>query len=180
VAIALGDEPRIDAAVLNAPMFGIALGWLPIWLATAIARIACLLGLGDRYVSAKSTDPQQIAFEDNIITHDRGRWDSHRAQLRACPDLAVGGVTWGWLDNALEAMAEANRPQTAAALTKPLLILAAGDERVVDNRRTRIFAARAPKARYVEIPAARHEIMMETDQVRAAFWAEVDRFVAGL
>jgi lysophospholipase len=34
-----------------------------------------------------------------------------------------------------------------------------------------------PKARYVEIEEAEHEILMETDTIRARFWAEFDAFI---
>ena len=34
-----------------------------------------------------------------------------------------------------------------------------------------------PRGRYVEIPEAEHEILMENDSIRAKFWSEFDRFV---
>ena len=40
----------------------------------------------------------------------------------------------------------------------------------------RDYAKRLPKARYVEIESAEHEILMENDAIRARFWAEFDAF----
>jgi len=178
VGLALPTEPRIEAALLSAPMFGVQTGRRPRWLVVAAARLMRWIGLGGALVSERAADPAAIAFEDNPLTHDRGRWDRHRAQLQASPDLAVGGITWGWLDNALTAMAEAARPGAAEAISIPLVIVGAGEEHVVVNAAARAFAERAPLGRYVEIPGSRHEIMMETGAVRDAFWAQFDALAA--
>ena len=59
-------------------------------------------------------------------------------------------------------------------------MVAAGDDRLVDNRDLRAVTARMPRGRYMEIPGAFHEILQETDDVRAAFWREFDALAAGL
>ena len=181
VALALPGEPRIDAAVLTAPMFGLNLGRRPPpWLARPLITGLCVLGFGGAQAKGQSADPLSQPFEGNVLTHDRARWDRHRAQLRACPSLVVGGATWGWLDAALKATSRAARPGAAEAIPIPLLIVAAGDEQVVVNAPARTFAHRAPKGRYVEIAGSRHEIMMETDDIRARFWSLFDALAAGI
>ncbi len=42
---------------------------------------------------------------------------------------------------------------------------------------TRLVANRLPDCRYVEIPESWHEILMETDDIRAIWWREFDGFV---
>ena len=42
----------------------------------------------------------------------------------------------------------------------------------------REFAARLPHGRYEELPDAEHEILMESDSIRARFWDAFDGFVA--
>jgi lysophospholipase len=178
VALALPEEPRIDGALFTAPMFGIALGRLPVWAAKAVTWLFCRLGRRGAYIWAGSADPLRSPFDNNVLTHDRARWQRHRAQLLACPGLKVGGVTWGWLDNALKAVAQAARPGVAAAISIHLVVLAAEDDRLVVNAAARAFAEAAPQGRYAEAPGARHEIMMETDAIRAVFWDEFDRLAA--
>jgi lysophospholipase len=57
-------------------------------------------------------------------------------------------------------------------------MVAAEDEALVDNAATAAVARRIPKGRYVMIPGARHELLMETDPIRAAFFREFDALAA--
>lgn len=181
VALALPGASGLDAAVFTAPMFGVHLGALPVWLSRAVANVLCVAGGRGAVVPRGSSSPAMAPFDPaNILTHDRARFERHRAQLLACPELALGGVTWGWLDQAFRAMARAKSAVNARAIRIPMLLLIGAEERLVVNADTRTFAAAAPNARVVEIPGARHEILMETDEVRAVFWAEFDALVQGL
>jgi lysophospholipase len=182
VALALPDEPRLDAALFTGPMFGVHLGALPLWLSRGLARVVCRAGGRAAYVPRGGVyDPRTADFDPgNILTHDQTRWERHRAQLQACPELALGGVTWGWLHTAFEAMEQAKRPSTGRAIAIPMVLLVGGEERLVVNADTRAFAANLPRAKVVEVPGSRHEIMMETDAVRAVFWREFDALAASL
>ena len=55
-----------------------------------------------------------------------------------------------------------------------MTIVAAGADRIIDNAGTRLVASRFPKGRYVEAPGAFHEVLQETDEIRAVFWREFD------
>lgn len=172
VALALADEPRIHGALFTAPMFAINLGKRPAWLAPAMAWTQNALGRGADYLPGQPSDPLHDQLK--LMTHDTTRYARHLDQVRACPDLAIAGATWGWMAAALGAMAQANRPRTAAGIAVPLTILTGAEDRVVVNAPAAIFAARAPQGRHVEVPGSRHEIMMEVDAVRATFWREFD------
>jgi alpha-beta hydrolase superfamily lysophospholipase len=56
-------------------------------------------------------------------------------------------------------------------------MVGAGRDRVVSLRAQRRMVARLPRARYVEILRARHEILMEKDTFRSAFWDYFDGFM---
>jgi lysophospholipase len=58
--------------------------------------------------------------------------------------------------------------------------VAAGEERLVDNAKLKAIAARLPHGRYVEIPGAYHEILMETDALRAPLWREFDALAGSI
>src|SRR5207244_997212 len=119
-------------------------------------------------------DPYLGPFASNILTHDEGRFERYRAQLRACPDLALGGVTWGWLAFALDCAAELAKPAAARAADLPLTVVCAGEDHLVLAPAARRFAERAPQGRYAEIAGAYHEVLMETDARRALVWREFD------
>ena len=67
-----------------------------------------------------------------------------------------------------------------AKIEIPITVVAAGDDLLVDNAGVRTVTARLPRGRYVEIPGAYHEILMETDPIRAVFWQEFDALAAPL
>jgi lysophospholipase len=114
------------------------------------------------------------AFKDNILTHDAARYARNNAVIAAHPDLALGPPTFGWLQFAFHAMDELRVGQGVTQVQTPVTVLAAGEDRIADNRLIRQVTARFPNGRFVEIPGAFHEILQETDQIRAVFWREFD------
>jgi lysophospholipase len=59
-------------------------------------------------------------------------------------------------------------------------IVAAGQDSRVLIADEKSIASRMPKGRYVEIPDAFHEILIETDDRRAMFWKAFDETVDGV
>jgi lysophospholipase len=174
-ALALAEgETRFAAALLSAPMMGVAaVRQLP-QAARLIARAMTGAGHAGDYILKDGFEPMLGPFEGNALTHDQRRYERYRAQLRACPDLALGGVTWGWLAFALECGVRLGRPAAARAADLPLTVLAAGEDHLVLNAPARRYAERAPQGRHVEIAGAYHELLMETDARRALVWREFD------
>ena len=87
---------------------------------------------------------------------------------------AVGPPTWAWLDFALRATSVLQHGAGLPAIDVPVSIVAAGDERVVDNAATERVAARLRDGRLTVIPGAFHELMQETDEIQAEFWLAFD------
>jgi lysophospholipase len=169
-------EDRFDAAALTAPMLGIQLAGVPLPAALAMASVHKLIGRTGELVMP-AYDPLGDLFEADQLTHDRARYDRYKAQLRACPDLAIGAPTWGWVDFALTATAELARPGALERVQIPVTLISVGEDRLVLNAAARAAARRLPKGRYVEVEGAYHEILMETDERRALFWAAFDQLL---
>ena len=165
-------EARFSGAVLSAPMLGLRTGGVPLPVARGLARAFTVLGLGGRATPGPADAPS--TFETNVVTHDRARFARNEAVVAACPDLALGLPTWGWLDFAFAATSILQRGRGVPRLAIPLTVVAAGDDLLVDNRAAEAVTARALQGRYVEIPGAYHEILQETDAVQAVFWREFD------
>jgi lysophospholipase len=174
LALAEG-ETRFSAAVLSAPMLGLRTGSVPRWLAVSLAWGLNRLGLGGRATSASGG---AIAFDANIVTHDRARYERNERLVAACPKLGLGPPTWGWLRFAFIATDMLAKGRDVPSLALPIVIVAAGDDLLVDNHAARAVTARLPNGRYVEVPGAYHEILQETDDFQAAFWREFDAVVA--
>ena len=61
-----------------------------------------------------------------------------------------------------------------------MVVLAAGEEKIVSNAGIRQVAARLAEVKYLEVDGAYHEILMETDDIRAVFWREFDTLAASV
>jgi lysophospholipase len=174
-----GGEDRFAAAALTAPMLGVRTGTAPAWLAGALSWAMGACGRSGLGVGPKG--PGALApFEGNWLTHDRGRYLRAQALVRACPELGLGPPTWGWLAFALAAGRALARPGALERIRVPVLLAAAGEEKLVLNGLIRRAARRLPRGRLIEVDGALHEILMETDARRARFWAAFDALAAGV
>ena len=162
-----------DAMLLSAPMMGVLTGAQSSARVRLAARTMGWLG-PVAGLPLPASDPLWRLFDTNILTRDRLRFERTAALIRAHPELDLGDPTWGWLAFAFELSDALARPGSAERLAPPVRVLAAAQDKLVDNACTRRFAARLPNGRYVEVEGAYHELLMETDTVRAQVWAEFD------
>ncbi len=175
LALAEGEK-RFSGAVLSAPMMCVATGEHTL---ASVKRLSFLMNLAGkaRELVLPPPDPHDETFENNILTHDRARWARTVLQGTIDPDLKEGGVTWGWLAFALILHSRIKASLRLAKLPIPFVVVAAEEEKLVVNAVAKAVADKAPHGRYVEVAGALHEILMETDERRAAFWAEFDAVV---
>lgn len=176
LALAHG-EGRVSAAVLSAPMLGLNTAGVPPWVAAPLSWILSRTGLAGAYVQGGAYDPLTQTFAGDALTHDEARYDRYQNQLRGHPEIALGGMTWGWADFAISACAWLRRSKGVEAISMPVTIVAAELDNRVLNPDQQAIARRIPKGRYVEVPGAFHEILIETDPRRAVFWKAFDETV---
>ena len=170
LALSQGEQ-RFSGCVLSSPMLGLNTGQVPLTAARTLAGGLAAIGLGRGLAVART--PVE-SFEDNVLTHDPARYRRNNDQVLAHPELVVGPPTWAWLDFAFRATAVLQQGTGVAAIAIPVSIVAAGDERVVDNSATERVAARLRNGRLTLIPGAFHELMQETDVIQAQFWRAFD------
>jgi lysophospholipase len=173
-------ETRFSAAVLSAPMLGLNTGRRPPRASRALAWTMVRAGRARDYVMGEKGDPFAQTFATDALTHDAARYARFQAQVNANRDLALGGVTWGWIDFAFSACAWLRRSKGVEAIAIPVTIVAAGQDTRVLVADEKAIAARIPQGRYLETEGAFHEILIETDDIRARFWAAFDETVGGV
>jgi lysophospholipase len=178
LALAEGED-RFAATILSAPMAGVQLGGRGRKSTLLAARLFGLIGQGDAYAIGPM-DPFADTFDTQVLTHDAARWERWKSLIETRRDLALGGPTWSWLEFALDLSFRVEKSAAFDHLATPLVIVAASEERLVDNAAARAVAARAPKGRYLEVDGAYHEVLMETDSRRAQFFAQFDSLVEEL
>lgn len=167
-------EPRIDGAIFSSPMLRITTGNRSMWSAKLAVRWNLRHGRSADYVLDNMDDPFEHTFEANALTHDAHRYELFRQQLFACPHLAIGGPTWGWLATAFDAGERALKPRALKSVKIPVSIVQGGDDTRVWKQTSRWAAKRLGRGRYVEIDGAQHEVLAEVDDARAVFLAEFD------
>lgn len=168
LAMANGER-RFVGTVLSAPMLGLKFGNIKPIVARALILFSNTFGRAESYTLGQSGNPFEETFEANTLTHDRARFDRHRAQITANPDLALGATTWGWLDFALRATDVLSRAERLRNITVPVDIVSAEEDSLVDNAAQAAVARNLPQGRLITVAGAYHEILMETDPVRNIF-----------
>jgi lysophospholipase len=148
--------------------------------ARLVAEIACLLGMGGRYVPGGGPPAANPVFEGNDQTSSEERFQRAVAVLEEAPQLAIGDVTLGWLRACLRSTAQIQAPDYAARVRVPILVVAAGADRVVDTPATEALAQRLKLGSQLLIAPARHEILQENDDIRGRFWAAFDAYMTEL
>ena len=162
---------KVDAAAFCAPMWGLkskffGMSYL-VWAMRATGR-------SGNY--AQQPGPAET-FETNIVTHDKRRWQMQRDLCDAAPELELGPVTWGWLDASLNILSTFGKAKALNAVTIPVFVASAAEEKLVDNASHTAVCARLPDCEHVTIDGALHEILMETDERRAEFWEGFQRLL---
>lgn len=166
---ALHRQPDLfRGAVLSAPMFGIDFGRLPPAAAWAICSACVATGGSTRYAPGQADfDPATWIFEGNPLTTCSPRYEDYTRLLNDDPELGLGGVTYGWVHASLRSMARATRPDFLRTITAPVTVLQAGAERIVSNRAQSLLTPRLRQGRLVRLEGARHDLLLERDEVRA-------------
>jgi lysophospholipase len=164
---------EVEAAVFSSPMWGIA-RLKP--SARKLAGFLTALGFGHNFAPGQPHKWRKENFKRNPVTHDRERHARAQALVLAEPDLALAGVTLGWVNAASIAMTGFQQPSALAHLRCPVLVFSAGEDVIVDNEAQAEVAKTLINARVLPIAGAKHEILMELDEYRAQLWRAFDDF----
>jgi len=181
VALAMARAGRSPFArmVLTSPMIDIY-GLRFKAAKRSLAKMLVLLGLGRLFVPGGGPVPyMSVNFEGNILTSDPGRHARGAALINAFPDLVIADPTIGWINAAFRLMRRFEDAGYPRRILTPVLILAAGDDRLVDTASAEQFASRLKAGKCMTLRNARHEILMERDCFRELFWAAFDAFLPG-
>jgi lysophospholipase len=171
--LAEGHPAPLAAALLTAPMTALrreailraALLFLP-----SRPRIeAGYLYGGGPYAALRKE------FAINRLTHDERRFRFTQLWFDADPRLTLGGPTTGWARQAVRSMRLADQPGYLERIALPITIVSSGQDRLVVSRTHIDVARRLRRGEEIYVAEARHEIMMETDPIRARFWDAFDR-----
>ncbi|MFE8712728.1 alpha/beta fold hydrolase [Aeromonas allosaccharophila] len=170
----------IKAAVLSSPMLGINLGGLPKWLAKGLAATLGTVGgwIGEPPYGPGQGPYQDDGFADNGLTHSHSRYQAFRQLYEQYPQIKLGGATAHWIYQGITGADAAIAG--AGAIKTPLLVLQAGDDKIVDNAAQDRFCtlAKCEGGKPQRIEGAWHELLMETDDKRQPALTAMAEFFA--
>jgi lysophospholipase len=180
VRLAVVQGLWFDRLVLSAPMLEISPDRLPV--PPRVARIlAAIGGMGPTahlYVPGGSPVPAELkGFEGNPFTSDRERFERNRQLVELHPDLAIGSPTNAWLRAAFRSSRQLMAPEFAKRTRIPMLLVAAGMDRIVSSSAIETFASRIKMGARVALAGSQHEILQEKDEIRQRFWAAFDAYM---
>ena len=169
---------RISRMVLCAPFMGLDGQRLSDDTIRRIASAFLWFGLGRIYASGGRKLASR-PFAGNPLTSDPARFMRNMEIPRLHPQIALGGPTVRWLWSSLETVRRINQPNFYNGSTVPVLIVAAGADRVTSTTVIERFVARTRNISLTTITGARHEILQETDFYREQLWSAFDAFSPG-
>ena len=166
---ALLDGLDVKAVAFSAPMWGILMSPVMRPVAWGLSFCARKAGLGHlRTLGTKrETYVKAEPFAGNMLTSDQDMFDYMARQIRGAPDLALGGPTFAWLNEALK---ETRTILAAPAPNLPCYTALGTGERIVDPTSVHAKMGSWPNGELTLVDGAEHEIMMETPPRRAAFF----------
>ena len=175
----LHDNPtRVERAVLTSPLIDIAGPIMFTRTMKMIAKIAVRSGFKKHYVTrANGFDPSRKCFSGNRLTRDPHRFQQTIQMIIDNPDVAIGGVTFGWLDAMFDSIQHIVADGYPESITTPVKMISAGGDEIVSIEAQKKICRRLPNCDFVMIPDALHELLIETDAVLEKFWAIFNKFV---
>jgi lysophospholipase len=172
------DRMMFDRIFLSAPMVGLDRQPFSFGAMAAIGDVVSTLGFGRVAVGRKADEiPTEAGFPSNAVTSDLVRYMRTVDTWRERPDLIVGKPTFRWGAAAMHAMARAARDDFPLAIKVPVLMLAAARDEVVSTAWIEQLGLRMRTGRHAVVAAAKHELFMENDSIRAQVFAAFDAFI---
>jgi lysophospholipase len=174
----LYDHPDVfDQAVLVSPMIDILPSPIFRSIARFVARRKIKGGSDCAYVfGSGGYNSRNLSFKGNRLTSDPVRFMDQKREIEKNPDLALGGLTYGWLAATFESIDILKKSGYAGRIKIPVLIVSAGSDKIIVVQAQKNFCSAMKNCQCIVIPNARHEVLKETDSIRSAFWDAFDRF----
>lgn len=162
---ALYDGLDVRSVVFSAPMWGIKMSAAMRPIAWGLSSVSRPLGFGGVFAPGQQAETYVLraTLDDNTLTSDPANFTLLQDQLKSYPDLALGGPSLHWLNEALREMRLlARRPSPDLPCTTFL----GSEEAIVDTAPVFARMKRWPKGELVLLDGGRHEVLMENPAIR--------------
>lgn len=175
------DHLAVAGAFLTSPMM--ALSGMPAHLAAhGVSWFnARLFGQSHAYAPLQHDfGAEDCVFDGNVLTQDADRFRIIEDYFTAHPDLTVGGVTWGWLLAALKSMQSSHTLHYLGRIAVPVLALIGSEDKVTPAKDIAPYINLVPRVRTHIVDGSRHDILNESEPIRAEALSKVTEFLTSL
>lgn len=176
---AVMEGAPVSGVMFTAPMWGIQLTPLLRPVAWTVSWAAKMVSLG--HLIAPSTSrkpyPEVAPFLGNLLTTDSETYDYMKNQTRVEPDLALGGPSLHWLNQALR---ETNALASMPSPKLPCLTFLGTLESIVDSDAVHRRMGNWDDGQLVLEDGGQHEVLMETPEIRADVMRLIGEFTSEL
>ena len=168
----------VQAAAFTGPMWGIYVKPHLRPFATLMAKIMPKIGKGLDLPPGTTSEPYVLSdpFDDNMLTKDREMWEMMGAQLKAHPELSLGGPSFIWLR---EAFAETQHLAQRSAPNLPAATWLGTNERIVSVPPIIDRMESWPGGRLEMVEGGEHEVLMESPAVRGPVYDGIQKLFLG-
>lgn len=163
---------RIDGAIFNTPMWSFP----PNIVIRSLIYSFCALGLKGNTTPSFEVKWRPGDYFTNKVTSDKKRYARNNSLMLKEPRLQIGGPTNGWFFEAFRTFRKFN-DENLNKVKLPILILQAGKETLVDNIGQTQISKKLPNAILRVFDEGKHELLVESDEIRAEIWYEIDQFL---
>lgn len=179
LAMAMAPE-KFKAAIMTAPLLGFE-NRLAKGMESVLARLPLPQKIRERYVPHggpwKRRDDPSSELKTDAFSSDPVRMHLHDHWMGKKASLRVGSPTLGFVQEASRSIMHLRQPGIAEGIKTPTLIFTAGDDRIVSNTPIFNLVARLPHGALNHIPAAKHEILLEQDEIRRPILKNIHSFI---
>lgn len=161
----LYDGVGVATAVFSAPMWGIKMSPALRPIAWGLSSVSKPLGFSGVFAPGQQAETYVLraTAQDNTLTSDTTNFDILQQQLIAKPELALGGPSLHWLNEALREMRILSQKP---APDLPCVTFLGSEEAIVDPARIHERMEDWARGELVILDRGRHEVMMEIPSLR--------------
>jgi len=158
-------------------MFSINTSPFPGFLADFLVKTMMYVGADKRYIFGGGPYDPDKPFIGNDLTHSRKRFELNKSIIQKFPKVALGSPTFGWLSQAFSSMDQSINSLNQVKNLPPTLILSGTEDSVVNFAPQKEICGHFPSCRLERIDGARHELLMEKDEIRDRVVARIVSFI---
>ncbi|MBQ9391662.1 MAG: alpha/beta hydrolase [Lachnospiraceae bacterium] len=161
-------------AILSSPMHEMKLGKFKPWQVELISGICGVFGQDKKLASGQKRFDGVNVWEKSS-SMSKARYDYQFDKRLSVPEYTTYGGTFAWAKASVRASKKCLR--NAAVIETPILLLEAGNDRLVDNEGHRKFVDMTHNTTYKIFPESKHELFNATQDIREEYFEEIFNYL---